>query len=62
MASTYEVEVEAGKAMLVDEYEAICPCLLLRHRTCSPLAGSRGRTASAAALHRCRSSWLPVSL
>ena len=39
---TYEIEVEAGKAMLLDEYEAIAPAApaapapapALTHRTC----------------------------
>lgn len=50
---TYEVEVEAGKAMLLDEYEAIVP-------TAAPVAAPaapcpRGRSRGCSRPRRCRS-------
>ena len=42
---TYEVEVEAGKAMLLDEYEAIAPAA----PAAAPVAAPAAATAAAAA-------------
>ena len=42
---TYEVEVEAGKAMLLDEYEAIVP-------TAAPAAPAAAPAPVAAPAHR----------
>ena len=36
---TYEVEVEAGKAMLLDEYEAIAPAPVAAAPAAAPVAG-----------------------
>ena len=36
---TYEVEVEAGKAMLLDEYEAIVPAAAPAPAAAAPVAG-----------------------
>ena len=45
---TYEVEVEAGKAMLLDEYEAIAPCCSC-DRTCRRSAPVAAPSAAPAA-------------
>lgn len=50
---TYEVEVEAGKAMLLDEYEAIVPAPPLSLLPSPPLP--RGRSRGCSRPRRCRS-------
>ena len=45
---TYEVEVEAGKAMLLDEYEAIAPAPVAAAPTAAPSATAAAPAAAAA--------------
>ena len=45
----YEVEVEAGKAMLLDEYEAIAPAPVAAAPVAAPAAASEAAPAAAAA-------------
>ena len=44
---TYEVEVEAGKAMLLDEYEAIAPSAPAAPVAAAPVAASAAAPAAA---------------
>ncbi len=46
---TYEVEVEAGKAMLLDEYEAIAPAPVAAPVAAAPVAAPAAPAAPAAA-------------
>ncbi len=46
---TYEVEVEAGKAMLLDEYEAIAPAPVAAPVAAAPVAAAPVAAAPAAA-------------
>ena len=46
---TYEVEVEAGKAMLLDEYEAIAPAPAAAAPVAAPVAAAPAAAAPAAA-------------
>ena len=46
---TYEVEVEAGKAMLLDEYEAIVPAAPAAPVAAAPVAAPTAAPAPAAA-------------
>ena len=46
---TYEVEVEAGKAMLIDEYEAIAPVATPVAAPAAPVAAAPAAPAPAAA-------------
>ena len=46
---TYEVEVEAGKAMLLDEYEAIVPSAPVATPAAAPVAAPAPAAAPAAA-------------
>ena len=46
---TYEVEVEAGKAMLLDEYEAIAPSAPAAAPAAAPVAAAPAAAAPAAA-------------
>ena len=46
---TYEVEVEAGKAMLLDEYEAIVPSAPAAPVAAAPVAAPAAEAAPAAA-------------
>ena len=46
---TYEVEVEAGKAMLVDEYEAYAPAPAVAPAAAAPAAAPAAPAAPAAA-------------
>jgi len=46
---TYEVEVEAGKAMLIDEYEAIAPAAPAAPAAAAPVAAAPVAAAPAAA-------------
>ena len=46
---TYEVEVEAGKAMLLDEYEAIAPAAPAAAPVAAPVAAPAAAPAAAAA-------------
>ena len=45
---TYEVEVEAGKAMLLDEYEAIAPAPVAAAPAAAPVAAAAPAAAPAA--------------
>ena len=45
---TYEVEVEAGKAMLLDEYEAIAPAPVAAAPAAAPAAAAPAAAAPAA--------------
>ena len=45
---TYEVEVEAGKAMLLDEYEAIAPAAPAAPAAAAPVAAPAAAPAAAA--------------
>ena len=45
---TYEVEVEAGKAMLLSEYEAIAPAPVAAAPVAAPAAAPAATTAAAA--------------
>ena len=45
---TYEVEVEAGKAMLLDEYEAIAPAPVAAAPAAAPAAPAAAPAAAAA--------------
>ena len=45
---TYEVEVEAGKAMLLDEYEAIAPAPVAAAPVAAPAAAAPAAAAPAA--------------
>ena len=45
---TYEVEVEAGKAMLLDEYEAIAPAPVAAAPVAAPAAAPAAPAAAAA--------------
>ncbi|MBQ7801213.1 MAG: biotin/lipoyl-binding protein [Oscillospiraceae bacterium] len=45
---TYEVEVEAGKAMLLDEYEAIAPAPVAAAPAAAPVAAAPAAAAPAA--------------
>ena len=45
---TYEVEVEAGKAMLLDEYEAIAPAPVAAAPAVAPVAAAAPAAAPAA--------------
>ena len=45
---TYEVEVEAGKAMLLDEYEAIAPAAPAAAAVAAPVAAPAAAPAAAA--------------
>ena len=45
---TYEVEVEAGKAMLLDEYEAIAPAPVAAAPAAAPVAAPAAEAAPAA--------------
>ena len=45
---TYEVEVEAGKAMLIDEYEAIAPAPAAAAPAAAPVAAAAAPAAPAA--------------
>lgn len=47
---TYEVEVEAGKAMLLDEYEAIVPSAPAAPAAAAPAAAAPAAAAPAAAV------------
>ena len=47
---TYEVEVEAGKAMLLDEYEAIAPAAPATAPAAAPAPGAAPSAAPAASL------------
>ena len=46
---TYEVEVEAGKAMLLDEYEAIAPAAPAAPAAAAPVAAAPAAAPAAAA-------------
>ena len=46
---TYEVEVEAGKAMLIDEYEAIAPAAPAAAPAAAPVAAAPAAPAAPAA-------------
>ena len=46
---TYEVEVEAGKAMLLDEYEAIAPAPVAAAPVAAPAAAAEAAPAAPAA-------------
>ena len=46
---TYEVEVEAGKAMLLDEYEAIAPAPAAAPAAAAPVAAAPAPAAAPAA-------------
>ena len=46
---TYEVEVEAGKAMLLDEYEAIAPAPVAAAPAAAPVAAAAPAAAAPAA-------------
>ena len=46
---TYEVEVEAGKAMLLDEYEAVAPAVAAPTAAAAPVAAPVAAPAPAAA-------------
>jgi len=46
---TYEVEVEAGKAMLIDEYEAVAPAAPAAAAPAAPVAAAPVAAAPAAA-------------
>ncbi len=46
---TYEVEVEAGKAMLLNEYEAIAPCAPVAAPAAAPAPEATPAPAAAAA-------------
>ena len=46
---TYEVEVEAGKAMLLDEYEAIAPAPAAAPAAAAPVAAAAAPAAAPAA-------------
>ena len=45
---TYEIEVEAGKAMLLDEYEAIAPAAPAAAAVAAPVAAPAAAPAAAA--------------
>ena len=45
---TYEIEVEAGKAMLLDEYEAIAPAPVAAAPAAAPVAAPAAAAAPAA--------------
>ena len=45
----YEVEVEAGKAMLLDEYEAVAPAVAAPAAAPAPVAAPAAEAAPAAA-------------
>ena len=47
---TYEVEVEAGKAMLLDEYEAIAPAAPAAAPVAAPVAAAPAATPAPAAV------------
>ena len=46
---TYEIEVEAGKAMLLDEYEAIAPAPAAAPAAAAPVAAAAAPAAAPAA-------------
>ena len=46
---TYEVEVEAGKAMLIDEYEAVAPATAAPATVAAPVAAPAAAPAAPAA-------------
>ena len=47
---TYEVEVEAGKAMLLDEYEAIAPAPVAAAHAAAPVAAAPAAAPAAPAV------------
>ena len=47
---TYEVEVEAGKAMLLDEYEAIAPAPVAAAPAAAPVAAAPAAAPAAPAV------------
>ena len=51
---TYEVEVEAGKAMLLDEYEAVAPAAPAPAVAAAPVAAAPAAEAARCSPENCR--------